>query len=67
MPMKTRSKIRQAILNQHEPFCNKDIVLRLKNISKDEGLILNVLDELYSEGLIDYTEQNNGKWCWIII
>ena len=65
--MNTRSKIRKAILEQQKPFSNNDLVCRLKSISKDKEFILDVLDELYGEGLIDYTMQNNGMWAWIIV
>ncbi len=50
-----RTKIRQIILSLEKPFCIADLfdVLTEQEI-KDRDLILQILDELYDEGLVDY-------------
>lgn len=56
--MNMRLTIRQFILDMDKPFYTADLFARLlkeKNI-KDRELILQVLDELYDDGLIGYTK-----------
>lgn len=51
--------IRRFILGQKEPFCLVDIYRRAEREGiTDRGLVLNVLDELYEEGLIYYDRIN---------
>lgn len=49
------TKIRQIILSMEKPFCIADLfdVLTEQEI-ENRDLILQILDELYNEGLIDY-------------
>ena len=50
-----RTQIRYTILKMKKPFCISDLFFRLeKNGFTDRELIIQVLDELYDEGLIDY-------------
>lgn len=59
----TRTVIRQFILEMDTPFCLSDLFVRLrkKGVS-DRELTLQVLDELYDDGLIEYVkvETDNG-------
>lgn len=51
--------IRRFIMGQKEPFCLVDIYHRAEREGiTDRGLVLNVLDELYEEGLIYYDRIN---------
>ena len=54
----TRANIRYAILQMKKPFCIADLYFRLEQQGFcDRELMLQVLDELYDEGLIDYCKQ----------
>lgn len=55
----TRAQIRFTILEMEKPFCISDLFFRLeKDGFKDRELILQVLDELYDEGLVNYCKMN---------
>ena len=69
----TRSKIRYTILKMEKPFCISDLFYRLEgNGFFDRELILQVLDELYDEGMIDYCRMSGvvddpnvaSKWAF---
>lgn len=69
----TRANIRCAILKMKKPFCIADLYFRLeKQGFRDRELMLQVLDELYDEGLIDYCKQSGivddpsagSKWAF---
>ena len=68
-----RSNVRVQILNQKEPFCLSDIYLRMsmENIN-DKELVTQVLNELYSEGLIEYSKiglptQKNSGYAFCVV
>lgn len=66
-----RSTIRQTILSLEKPFCIADLFIVLNSIGiKDRDLILEVLDELYDRGLVDYRRQEgvvgNPKWAFCV-
>ena len=55
MKLATKLEIRKMILNQIEPFCINDLYNRIEKIKPvNRGLILQVLNEIYDEGLILY-------------
>lgn len=66
-----RSVIRQTILALEKPFCISDLFIMLgsKDI-KERDLILEVLDELYDRGLVDYRRRegvvDNPKWAFFV-
>lgn len=50
-----RKEIRKAILAQSKPFCTQDLICRLqKEGITNKRMILDVLDELFDEGLVKY-------------
>lgn len=50
-----RKEIRKAILAQSKPFCTQDLICRLqKKGITNKRIILDVLDELFDEGLVKY-------------
>ena len=50
-------KIRAIIVSMEKPFCILNLFIRLeKEGITDQKLILCVLDELYEEGVVVYTE-----------
>lgn len=65
------TKIRQIILSMKKPFCIADlfVVLDSEGIS-DRDLILEVLDELYARGLIEYRRRegvvDDPKWAFYV-
>lgn len=51
----TRIKLRNAILDMETPFCLTDLYYHMeKKGFTDRKMILQVLDELYDDGLIVY-------------
>lgn len=70
-----RTKIRHAILSMEKPFCISDLFSRMAQYGiEDRKLILQVLDELYDEGVIKY-QKNEGivdspdksaSWCFCV-
>lgn len=54
----SRTAIREAILRMDKPFCVSDLIARLhKEGISDTAFIIQVLNELYSEGLVEYNKQ----------
>ena len=52
-----RMKVRAIIVSMEKPFCIINLLMRLKKEGiTDQRLILSVLDELYDEGVVIYTE-----------
>ena len=49
------------ILNQTQPFCLSDII----NKTDNKGLILDVLNELYDEGLVTYECIEENKYAFV--
>lgn len=50
-----RSAIRKAIIEMEEPFCKVDLLSRLeKQGFENKGLIIEVFNEMFDEGLIKY-------------
>ena len=53
----TKKEIRKIILDQTKPFCISDLYIRIEKIKPaNRGLILEVLNEIYDEGLILYVK-----------
>ena len=53
----TRINIRKQILNLNKPFCISDLFNIINSDKKiDNGLIIQVLNELYDEELIEYNK-----------
>lgn len=65
------TRIRRTILSMKKPFCIADlfVVLNLEGIT-DRDLILEVLDELYERGLIEYRRREGAvddpKWAFYV-
>lgn len=70
-----RSAIRKAIIEMEKPFCVADLLSRLKKQGiENKGLILEILNEMFDEGLIKYEKITgrvdevfpNGGWAFKI-
>lgn len=66
-----RTKIRQTILSMKKPFCIADLFAALNSERvTDRDLILEVLDELYSRGLIEYRRRegvvDDPQWAFYV-
>lgn len=66
-----RARIRRVILSAEEPFCTTDLFDDLDSEGiTDRDLILEVLDELYDRGLIEYRHQasivNDPQWAFSV-
>lgn len=65
------TKIRQIILAMEKPFCITDlfVTLSLEGIT-DRDLILEILDELYERGIIEYRRRegvvDEPKWAFYV-
>ena len=66
-----RAQIRFSIMKMEKPFCISDLFYRLeRNGITDRELIIQVLDELYDEGLIDYcklrgfVDGSSSEWAF---
>ena len=65
------TKIRQTILSMEKPFCIADlfVVLNSEGIT-NRDLILEVLDELYERGLIEYRRRegviDDPQWAFYV-
>lgn len=67
----TKLEIRKMILDQTEPFCINDLYIKIENIiPANRGLILDVLNEIYDEGLIIYVKlpkkTGNTNYAFIV-
>ena len=64
----SRKNVRVQILNQKQPFCLSDIYTRMskKNIT-DKELVTQVLNELYDEGLIEYSKISTQKYAFSVV
>lgn len=67
----TKQEIRKMIMNQSKPFCLIDIYRRIENVKPaNRALILEVLDELYLEGLVNYVQlaqkMGNTEWAFAV-
>lgn len=50
-----RSVVRKAIIEMEKPFCKADLLSRLKKQGfENEGLIIDIFNEIFDEGLITY-------------
>lgn len=50
-----RPAIRRAIIQMEKPFCTADLISRLKKQGfENKGLILEIFNEMFDEGLITY-------------
>lgn len=63
-----RDIVRAKILAQKESFCITDIYLKLKDVTTDQKLILDVVDELYSKELLTYDciDPANGLYAFMV-
>lgn len=69
-----RMRVRALIISMKKPFCVVNLLIRLeKEGITDQRLILSVLNELYDEGVIIYTEvdgvvddPNAPKWAFMV-
>ena len=53
----TRQEIRKMIMSQSKPFCLIDLYRRIEVIKPaNRSLVLDVLDQLYLEGLVTYEQ-----------
>lgn len=59
-----KQKIASFILDLETPFKISELYHKLEesNISTDKKVILDVLDELYQNGLVDGKELEDGNW-----
>ena len=67
----TKQEIRKIIMNQSKPFCLIDLYRRIESAKPaNRGLILEVLDELYMEGLVEYAQlaqkMGNTEWAFVV-
>ena len=67
----TKQEIRKIIMNQSKPFCLIDLYRRIESAKPaNRGLILEVLDELYMEGLVEYAKlaqkMGNTEWAFVV-
>ncbi len=60
-----RSAIRKAIIEMEKPFCKADLLNRLeKQGFGNKGLILEIFNEMFDEGLIVYEAFPDGRWAF---
>ena len=68
-------RIRGIILRMEKPFCISDLIARMEQKGiNDRKLILQVLDEMYEEGVIEYRKNegivdspdSSASWCFCI-
>lgn len=62
-------KIQQTILDMEKPFCITDLFAALNSEGiNDRDLILEILDELYDRGIIEYRRRegvvDEPKWAF---
>ena len=70
----SRVYVRKIILGMKKPFCISDLLSRLKEKGiYDSALIIQVLNELYEEGLVDYDrksgmvdEPDSSEWAFYV-
>lgn len=65
------TKIRQTILSMEKPFCITDLFAALNSEGIDDrDLILEILDELYERGIIEYRRRegiiDDPKWAFYV-
>ncbi len=54
-----RLKVREMVLSQTTPFCKADLIRRLNRKGLDnEGVILDVLNELFDLGIVKFDRAN---------
>ena len=68
------ANIRKAILDQKKPFCQIDLFNRLERdyAITDREAILDVLDELFNIGLVEYkfvgkTKNNLPGYAYVVV
>lgn len=64
-------KIRQTILAMEKPFCIADLFVALDLVGiTDRDLILEILDEFYERGIVDYRRRegivDDPKWAFCV-
>lgn len=66
-----RTEIRQTILAMEKPFCITDLFAALNSVGiTNRDLILEILDDLYERGLIEYRRRegivDDPKWAFYV-
>ena len=57
--------IRKAIIQMEKPFCKADLINRLKKQGfENKGLIIEIFNEMFDEGLIKYEVFPGGAWAF---
>ena len=67
----TKQEIRKMIMSQSKPFCLIDLYARIEMIKPaNRSLVLEVLDQLYLEGLVEYAhlaqKMGNTEWAFVV-